>query len=76
MAVIRPLAWEPPYAAGEALKDEKKPTKQTNKQKSSRTSEPQWILAIMQHHFPSKGLWDHLKLERLNKGEEKAKDFR
>ena len=33
IAPIRPLAWEPPYAAGEALKQKrKKRLKQTNKQ--------------------------------------------
>ena len=33
-ASIRPLAWEPPYAAGAALKKDKK-TKQTNNKKKS-----------------------------------------
>ena len=31
IALIRPLAWEPPYAIGVALK---RPNKQTNKQKN------------------------------------------
>ena len=32
MAAIQPLAWEPPYALGAALKDQKQTNKQTNKQ--------------------------------------------
>ena len=32
-ALIQPLAWEPPYAAGSALK--RKENKQTNKQKKN-----------------------------------------
>ena len=37
-AVIRPLVWEPPYAAGVALKrqkDQKKKNKKTKKQKNN-----------------------------------------
>ena len=37
VALIRPLAWEPPYAAGEALK-----SKQTNKQ----TKNPSWVIIL------------------------------
>ena len=33
-APIRTLAWEPPYAAGAALKSQKQTNKQTNKQKN------------------------------------------
>ena len=33
VAPIRPLAWEPPYALGAALKKTKDKNKQTNKQK-------------------------------------------
>ena len=32
VALIQPLAWECPYAAGAALKGKKKKTKKTNKQ--------------------------------------------
>ena len=32
-AVIRPLAWEPPYAAGAALKGQKTKTKTKKKEK-------------------------------------------
>ena len=39
-APIRPLAWEPPYAAGAALeKAKRQKTKQTNKQQQKRQSE-------------------------------------
>ena len=37
IAPIQPLAWEPPYAAGEALK-----SKQTNKQ----TKNPSWVIIL------------------------------
>jgi len=32
VALIRPLAWEPPYAVGAALKSQKKPKKKKKKQ--------------------------------------------
>ena len=40
-APIRHLAWEPPYAAGVALKDEKTKTKQ-NKTKKKRNAYSMW----------------------------------
>ena len=35
-ALIRPLAWEPPYVTGVALEKAKRQNKQTNKQKQMR----------------------------------------
>ena len=34
-ALIRPLAWEPPYASGAALKKDKRQNKQTKKPKKN-----------------------------------------
>ena len=36
VALIRPLAWEPPYAAGEALKIQKTKTKQNKTKKQNK----------------------------------------
>ena len=38
-ALIRPLAWEPPYAMGVALKDKKKQKKERKKKKKNPTQE-------------------------------------
>ena len=38
-ALIRPLAWEPPYAVGAALKGQKTTTKKKKKKRKKRTED-------------------------------------
>ena len=46
IALIRPLAWEPPYAAGEALKRQK--TKKKEKRKRKKESESLRLTFLLQ----------------------------
>ena len=64
VALIRPLAWEPPYAMGAALKKKKTKNKQTNKQ-NKEEEEGEWAgaapslgAAQRSYEFHSaQGLW-------------------
>ena len=49
-ALIRPLAWEPPYAACAALKKQKTKTKQKNSEQ------------LLSHCICGPGLWKRLSL--------------
>ena len=58
IAPIRPLAWEPPYAALEALKKDKKKTKTKNQKKLSFIESIIFVPKMI--HFPHDQLWnDH-----------------
>ena len=46
IAQIRPLAWEPPYAAGVALKRQKKKKKKRRRKRKEKQKEPQKCLLL------------------------------
>ena len=45
VALIQPLAWEPPYALGAALKKKKKKIDQLESSDCNSPSKSQWVLA-------------------------------
>ena len=52
-ALIRPLAWEPPYATGVALEKAKRPKKKKKEKKKKKYGVPvmaQWLMNLTRNH--------------------------
>ena len=47
VALIRPLVWDPPYAAGTALKSKKKKKNKKQKNKKTNTNKQKCFLALV-----------------------------
>ena len=52
-ALIRPLAWEPPYAAGAALEKAKRQKEKKKKKKKDHKQPPSFLVTVLPNNFPN-----------------------